>query len=100
TGVRFEMPGVSLEGFIKGLGIRACLDRPIIDSTGVKGAFDFAVEFTPDEATPCFPSASGTDVGGPSIFTALQEQLGLKLEPARSSVDTIVIDHIERPSLN
>jgi uncharacterized protein (TIGR03435 family) len=98
--IRFEMPGVPVSTFIKGIGMRACLDRPVIDNTGVKGTFDFAVEFTPDEATPCFPAASGGEVGGPSIFTALQEQLGLRLEPTRAVVDTIVIDHIERPSLN
>ncbi len=58
------------------------LDRPVLDKTGIAGLFDFLLEFAPDESTPAFGPATPSDdpAGGPSIFTAVQEQLGLKLE--------------------
>ena len=70
------------------------VDRPIVDMTGLKGFFDLTLDWTPDTARP-----SPNDTG-PSIFTALQEQLGLKLEPRKLPVEFIVIDHVERPSEN
>jgi uncharacterized protein (TIGR03435 family) len=82
------------------------LDRPVIDKTGITGKFNFRIVFAPDEATPFFrtaggdPSAVPAEPAGPSIFTALQEQLGLKLERATGPVDYLVIDHVERPSEN
>jgi bla regulator protein blaR1 len=79
------------------------LDRPVIDKTGLTGKFTFRLEFAPDEATPQFPSPSGvpaSEPAGPSIFTALQQQLGLKLERATGPVEFLVIDHVERPSEN
>jgi uncharacterized protein (TIGR03435 family) len=82
------------------------LDRPVIDKTGITGKFNFRIEFASDEATPFFrtaggdPSAVPTDPAGPSIFTALQQQLGLKLERATGPVEFLVIDHVERPSEN
>ena len=58
------------------------LDTPVIDATGLEGAFDFTLTWAPD--------------GMPSIFDALQEQLGLKLEAGKSNVEVLVIDHAER----
>ena len=66
------------------------LGRAVIDRTGIAGEFDINLEWTPDESPDL----------GPSIFTALQEQLGLKLEPTRAPVEVLVIDHVERPSAN
>ena len=66
------------------------LDRPVLDRTGIAGEFDVSLEWTPDERSD----------RGPSIFTALQEQLGLKLETQRGVVDVLVVDHVERPSPN
>jgi uncharacterized protein (TIGR03435 family) len=63
--------------------------RIVVEKTGLTGSFDIDLDWTQD------PSA---DAGGPSIFTALQEQLGLKLEPARGQVEVLVIDHAERPT--
>jgi uncharacterized protein (TIGR03435 family) len=71
------------------------LDRPVIDKTGLTGTFDFHLEWTPDQTT-----APSDDSAGPSIFTALQQQLGLKLEAARGPVEFLVIDRVEKPSGN
>jgi uncharacterized protein (TIGR03435 family) len=87
------------------------LDRPVIDKTGTGGVFDFHLEFVPDQNTPGFllqlrrpPGPAGLtpsdDPAGPSIFTAIQEQLGLKLEPTKGSGEFLVIDHVEKPSDN
>jgi uncharacterized protein (TIGR03435 family) len=79
-------------------------DRLVVDQTGIKGEYDFTLEFTPENVTPKGPqsmeSAPPPDPSAPSIFTALQDQLGLRLESTKGSVDTIVIDHIEEPSEN
>jgi uncharacterized protein (TIGR03435 family) len=69
--------------------------RPVINKTGIPGKFDFHLEFTPDEITP-----PGEPPAGPSIFTALEEQLGLKLESTRGPGEFLVIDSIARPSEN
>jgi uncharacterized protein (TIGR03435 family) len=79
---------------------------PVIDKTGYTKAFDFHLEFTRDvtAAHPNFPAAAGdagpADTSGPSIFTALQEQLGLKLEAGKDPVEILVIDHAEKASAN
>jgi uncharacterized protein (TIGR03435 family) len=80
--------------------------RQIVDQTGLKGEYDISLQWTSDMGLgggvlPVTPDASGAnDAGGTSIFTALQDQLGLRLESAKGPVDTIVIDHIEEPSEN
>jgi uncharacterized protein (TIGR03435 family) len=66
------------------------LDRPVLDRTGIKGEFDFKLDYAIDDNPD----------SGPSIFSAIQEQLGLKLEAAKGPVETLVIDHVERPSGN
>jgi uncharacterized protein (TIGR03435 family) len=63
--------------------------RPVVDRTGLSGRFDFTLDWAPD---------GSTDTNVPSIFTALQEQLGLKLEPSRGPVDVLVVDSAERPT--
>jgi uncharacterized protein (TIGR03435 family) len=63
--------------------------------------FDFHLEFTPDELTPGITiSSDASDPLGPSIFAAMQEQLGLKLEAGKGPVELLVIDHVEKPSEN
>jgi len=76
------------------LGMQGFLDRPVIDKTGLAGRYNFILRWTPDELNTNDPNAA------PSIFTAVQEQLGLKLEPARGPADVLVIDHVEAPSEN
>jgi uncharacterized protein (TIGR03435 family) len=90
------------------------LGRTVVDKTGLTGTYDFSWQFTPDMSQ--FRGQAGTQSGpggaanggtptasdpeGTSLFTALQEQLGLKLEAGKGPVEIIVIDHIEKPSEN
>jgi len=67
--------------------------RVVVDQTGLTGRYEFTLRFTPPGTQPAAD-------GSPDFFTAIQEQLGLRLEPTRAPVDTFVIDHIERPSEN
>lgn len=77
------------------------LDRPVVDGTGMHGVFDATLRFTPDRIPNVteVPETS-IDPDGPSLFTALQEQLGLKLEPRTGPVDFLVIDRAQLPSEN
>ena len=76
---------------------RDSLDRPVIDRTGIAGLFDIHLEFSASEIA----AAGGVDDNAaPSIFTAVQEQLGLKLSPDTGPVEVFVIDHAEKPSAN
>ena len=75
--------------------------RIIVDKTGLTGGFDIDLEFTPDPAAAGGqPPAAGGDANAPSLFTALEEQLGLKLVPQRGPVEMLVIDRVERPTEN
>jgi uncharacterized protein (TIGR03435 family) len=94
-----QAQAMSLDEFSKFLGI--ALDRRVIDKTSMQGIFDFRIEFMPDESTPMlFGRGYVGSPGGLSIFSAIQEQLGLKLEKDKGPVEFLVIDHIERPSEN
>ena len=75
------------------------LGRDIIDKTEIKGRYDLTIKWTPDAGAGTDSAAPSAD-SGPSIFTAVQEQLGLKLEPAKAPVQVLVIDHAEMPSEN
>jgi len=68
--------------------------RMVVDKTGLMGRYDFTMQWAPDESNPA------PDSNQASIFTAVEEQLGLKLQPAKITVKFLVIDHIERPSEN
>ena len=79
------------------------LGSPVVDMTGIKGVFDLMLEWSPDEGQS--PAKAGSEAVeaapiGPSIFTAVQEQLGLKLETQKAPVEMIVIDRIEKPAAN
>jgi uncharacterized protein (TIGR03435 family) len=87
--------------------------RPVLDNTGLTDKYDFTLRWTPDQIQPqrapgiqdtaggALNSVPVADPnGGPSLFTAIQEQLGLKLESGKGPVEFVVIDHVERPSGN
>ena len=69
-------------------------NRPVVDQTGLKGRYDFKLQWTIDEARTTDADAL------PGLFTAIQEQIGLKLEPVKAQAGVLVIDHVERPSEN
>jgi uncharacterized protein (TIGR03435 family) len=72
-------------------------DRIVLDETGLKGSYTWDLTWAPEELSSA--SSSGSPPG-PSLFTALQEQLGLKLVPEKGPVEVLVIDHMEPPSAN
>jgi uncharacterized protein (TIGR03435 family) len=90
--------------------LTSVLDRPVLDKTEFTAEFDLDLSFTPDEALKGFPGFGGpgdpggsrlpTDPNLPNIFAALEEQLGLKLVPAKGPVEVLVIDHAEKPTEN
>jgi uncharacterized protein (TIGR03435 family) len=86
----------STNGSILGLSyfLEEIVDRTVIDKTGLNGAYDLHLQWSPDA-----PGASDSGTF-PSIFTAVQEHLGLKLQPNKGPVKTLVVDRIERPSEN
>ena len=100
---------VSMADFAEWLSGRAETGgRVVKDETGLNGAYDFTLNWTPDDAHGAHFSGAGQGPGSPtspdsaatSFLTALQEQLGLKLQSRRARVDVLVIDHVEQPSPN
>jgi uncharacterized protein (TIGR03435 family) len=89
--------------------LRTVLDRPVINRTGITGMFDFRLQFAASRSaagpalnspgTPASPPPV-SDPPGPSIFTAIQDQLGLKLEAAKGPGEFLVIDSVQRPTDN
>jgi uncharacterized protein (TIGR03435 family) len=71
------------------------VDRPVIDKTGLTGTYDLQLE-----ATPEFRITRNPQPGDLSTFDAVQDQLGLKLEPQKANIEILVVDHMERPSEN
>ena len=87
--------------------MQAHLDRPVVDQTGLKGRFDFQLQWTPDETPSASPGRPGEPPKPleradslPDLFTAIQQQLGLKLESTKAQVDVLVIDKVAKPSEN
>jgi uncharacterized protein (TIGR03435 family) len=114
-----SLPGIGFRGFgnmpvhnasmadFAAMMQASVLDRPMIDRTGLQGHYDFTLKWTPDDSQfigtrppgTSTPAIDATDAP-PNLFTAIQEELGLKLEPIKAPVEVIVIDHVERPSAN
>ena len=75
--------------------------RPVFDKTGLTGRYDFTLAFAREPATPAAAAGDAPPASdAPDITTAIQEQLGLKLVPAKGMIDVLVIDHVERPAIN
>ena len=96
-----QMTGVKATMAMLATTLSRPLQRKVVDETGLKGDYNFKLQFVPEQNT----SKPGDDGAippndGPSIFTALQEQLGLNLKATKGSVDVLVIDHAEKPIPN
>jgi uncharacterized protein (TIGR03435 family) len=96
----------SIASFVQALSV--ALGCPVVDKTGLASKYDFKLEWTPDDnheqsssaGAPNDRPASPPDFNAPSIYEAIQEQLGLKLVSGKGPVEVFVIDHVERPSAN
>ena len=94
---------VLMPEFVRALSM--ALGRPVIDRTGFTTPFDLKLSFVPDLTTPTMPppppeAAANLDSMSPPITSALQQQLGLRLESTKGPVDVIVVDRLDRPSAN
>ena len=78
------------------LGMNYFTDRPVVNETGLTGRWDFTLKWTPDEMKAGDLPADAA----PGMFTAIKDELGLKLEPAKGPVEVLVVDAVERPTAN
>jgi uncharacterized protein (TIGR03435 family) len=92
SGVIIEARHTDMEAFARILSRK--MDLPVVNHTGLEGVFNLKLQWTPESAKPM----GGAE--GPSIFTAIQEQLGLRLRSQKTPVEVLAIDHAERPSEN
>lgn len=110
TGVIFRGPGsvllndVSMDDFCRMLQ-NAAVDRPVVNQTNLSGKYDFSLVWTPDQALTTVPNPNTLAPGAgadapPNLYTAIQEQLGLKLDATKLRVDVLMIDKVEKPSEN
>jgi bla regulator protein BlaR1 len=107
-GEGFTAQGIPIGNLVRQLSLE--LGRTVIDKTGLTSKYDFTLKWTEERQAPMFKGTEGSQPGtggtsapgssGPSIFTAVQEQLGLKLESEKGPVDILIIDHVEKPSEN
>jgi uncharacterized protein (TIGR03435 family) len=93
-----EVRGANMTQFAQRLSGR--VDRRVVDKTGIAGRYNFRLEFAPDTAPRAAVDNPPPADPGPTIFAALQEQIGLKLAPEKGPVEFLVIDHVEKPTAN
>jgi uncharacterized protein (TIGR03435 family) len=110
------LPGLFFRGKLGDLGVRnanmgdftglmqeAVLDRPVLDQTGITGRYDFTLVWTPDDSqfagmgVKIPPPAAEDGKAPPNLYTAIQEQIGLKLDATKAPADVMVVDHVEKP---
>jgi uncharacterized protein (TIGR03435 family) len=93
--------GITMKALSETLS-RTELNRTVVDKTGLAGAFDVTLKWVTDPSSPLYDGLGGPPTSepgaGPSLFTALQEQLGLRVEAARGPVEVLVIDQVEKPT--
>ncbi len=95
---RLTSKGVSMAALA--VFLSRTMERPVLDATGIPGDFDFQLEWSQQQQGIAAKAPEANEPAGPSIFTALQEQLGLKLESTKGPVEIIVVDHAEKPTEN
>ena len=92
---------ISMDLFAASFPVTNETDKPVVDRTGLSGKFDYALEFTPELQSSSPPSeASRRDLTGPTLFEALKEQLGLKLEPQMDDIEFLVVDYVQELPAN
>jgi len=94
---RIEATALSMDHFAWVLS--RTLSVPVVNRTGLDGVFDFKLEWSPESDRPLKPGEIPADAG-PSIFAAIRQQLGLRLQARKAPVEVLVIDHAEKPSAN
>ncbi|HEU5020250.1 MAG TPA: TIGR03435 family protein [Bryobacteraceae bacterium] len=104
--LKMDLKGATMDALVDTLGTQ--VDRPIVDATGLTGSYDVAMEFAPDPAVmamkmggigqaPPSPTVSAPGLNdAPTIFTALQDQLGLKLESRKGPVEHVIVDSVQK----
>ena len=105
TSINWRTGQITVQGSDSTVGLLAeqltkVLDRVVVDKTGIQGRFAISLNWTPDDGAAANSSGSLADASGPSVFTAIQEQLGLKLVSQKGPVQVLVIDHVEMPTEN
>ena len=93
----FEGTDIPIDSFVRNLAY--IVSRTVIDKTGLTGKYDMKLKWTPEDQAMSADANSSSDAS-PSIFTVIEEQLGLKLVSSKGPVDTLVIDHVEMPTEN
>ena len=101
---RLVVTNSTMKDFCHGMQ-EAVMDKPVVDQTGLTERYDFNLNWTPDQSQFAamgarVPPPSDDPNAPPSLYTALQEQLGLKLESTKANADVMVIDHVDKPSAN
>jgi uncharacterized protein (TIGR03435 family) len=92
---RIEAKGTSMKMFAEVLSRQ--MELPVVDQTGLEGVFSFTLQWTPESTRPVKPEETPE---GPSVFTAIQEQLGLRLRSQKAPVEVLVVERAEKPSEN
>jgi uncharacterized protein (TIGR03435 family) len=106
-----EVAGAALSGYVRTFrklsmvvlanSLANNAGQPVVDNTGLKGLFDFAIDLTPPENDPRPTDRPNDPVSAfARLSSAIEDQLGLKLEPRKITVENLIIDHAERPSAN
>jgi uncharacterized protein (TIGR03435 family) len=101
---KLNVRNANMNDFV-GLMQSVVLDRPVVDQTGITGRWDFTLNWTPDDSQfsgmgARIPPSTDTADAPPNLYTAIQEQIGLKLEATKAPADVIVVDHVDKPSAN
>ena len=102
-GARFNMGRIRFGGYPLSLFAKAFSPydgRTVIDRTGLTGSWDFELTFAPDQVDPASQTAAAIDPDAPTLPTAMQEQLGLRLEPTKGMIEVLIVERVERPSDN
>jgi uncharacterized protein (TIGR03435 family) len=95
--IEANIPATTMEGLAERIRNNAGLDRPVLDETGLTRTYAIKLMYTHERR---MPGAAESDPSAISIFTAVREQLGLRLEPRKALCEVLIVDHVEKPSEN